>query len=132
MTDQAAILELILEINEDGTGNNKKILEDILEIDFDCEPSNTDGLSKLIRKLRSTSKTAKRTFFQQLFHELLNKLLGLERGGKDRRFSIIAGFERSWELTPEARYKPISNWKMLWVMIKALFNVLIKRILGKK
>ena len=108
MTDHQAILDIILEINNDETGENKKVLEEILEIDFDCgEESQKEGmLANLIRKLRTKSKTAKRTFFQELFHEMVNQLLGLQRGDKERRFSIIAGFEKSWNLTKEAKYTP--------------------------
>ncbi len=133
MTDRQAILDIILEINEDGTGANKKVMEDILGIDFDCEPSTSKKgmLANLIRKLRTTSNTANRTFFQELFHEMVNELLGLERGDKKRRFSIIAGFEESWKLTPKAKYKPISQWAMLRKMLKALVEVIWWRFLRR-
>ena len=135
MTDQQAILDIILEINEkefDGSqGNNKKVLEEILQIDFDCESdSSKQGmLANLIRRLRTKSKTAKRTFFQELFHEMVNNLLGLQRGDKERRFSIIAGFEESWKLTPKAKYKPISQWAMLRKMLNATASVAWSRTL---
>lgn len=137
MTDRQAIVDIILEINKDETGENKKVLENLLEIDFDCGPDSSKKgmLANLIRRLRTKSKTAKRTFFQELFHEMVNQLLGVQRGDKERRFSIIAGFEESWKLTPKARFQPISEWTMLGKMLNSVGNIAwtrLKRFVGFK
>jgi hypothetical protein len=60
---------------------------------------------------------------------MVNAFLGMERQGKERRFRIIDGFEKTWELTPERNYMPISRKGLLWKMIKAFFQTIWHRLL---
>jgi hypothetical protein len=128
MTNRTSLLEIIKEINGDA---NIPVLEKFLDLDFSNldKEQPTGSLNKIIKKLRSISTTANRTFFQEVFHHMVNELLGLERGGEKRRFSIIAGFEKSWEMLPDETYAPMSNMKVLLKMLMAILKVSFKRLL---
>lgn len=127
MTDRASLMDIIREINGE---QNIPVLEEFLDLDFSVNESrDTNTLSRIIKKFRSISTTANRTFFQELFHHMVNELLGLERGGDKRRFSIIAGFEKSWEMLPDEDYQPMDNKKVLWKMLVAVVGISSKRFL---
>jgi hypothetical protein len=129
MTDRRSILDLIAEINGP---ENVKIIEHHLKVDFNASDPGDKGsglLSWAIRKFKGASNTAKRTFVQELFNHMVNAFLGMERQGKERRFRIIDGFEKTWELTPERNYMPITRKGLLWKMVKAFFHTIWHRLL---
>lgn len=134
MMDKATTMDVIREINGD---ENIDVLVDYLELDFNGpQPGSSNPITRMIKKLKAKSKTANRTYFQELFNALVNELLGTKRGGERRPFSILDGFAESWELTPNQNDRSVTRGQILWRMIKAIASVTGHRILyrlqGKK